>query len=103
MENIRYGKLDASIEEVHEASKKAAIHEKIMSFHDQYNSKVGNNGVRLSGGEKQRIAIVRAILKNPEIVLLDEATSAVDIETERFIQEAFIRYVKAVLRSLLRK
>lgn len=89
LDNVRYAKLHASIEEVHEACKKAAIHEKIMSFPDQYKSKVGNNGVKLSGGEKQRIAIARVILKNPGIVLLDEATSSVDTETEQVIQEAF--------------
>ncbi|TVY23227.1 Heavy metal tolerance protein [Lachnellula hyalina] len=89
MNNIRYSRIDASDSEVHEACKAAAIHDKIMSFPDGYNSTVGNNGVKLSGGEKQRVAIARAILKCPEIILLDEATSAVDTKTEQLIQEGF--------------
>ncbi|KAH8592410.1 hypothetical protein B0O99DRAFT_689564 [Bisporella sp. PMI_857] len=87
--NIRYARLTASDQEVHEACQAAAIHDKIMSFPDGYDSKVGDRGVKLSGGEKQRVAIARAILKRPEIILLDEATSAVDTETESQIQEAF--------------
>ncbi|TVY92310.1 Heavy metal tolerance protein [Lachnellula willkommii] len=89
MNNIRYSRIDASDSEVHEACKAAAIHDKIMSFPDGYNSTVGNHGVKLSGGEKQRVAIARAILKRPEIILLDEATSAVDTKTEQLIQEGF--------------
>lgn len=89
MNNIRYARLTASDKEVYEACKAAAVHDKIMSFPDGYNSKVGDRGVKLSGGEKQRVAIARAILKQPEIILLDEATSAVDTETEQLIQEGF--------------
>ena len=89
MNNIRYARITASDKEVYEACKAAAIHEKIMSFPDGYNSKVGDRGVKLSGGEKQRVAIARAILKQPQIILLDEATSAVDTETEQLIQEGF--------------
>ncbi|KAE9376692.1 hypothetical protein N431DRAFT_330918 [Stipitochalara longipes BDJ] len=89
MNNIRYARITASDKEVYEACKAAAVHEKIMSFPDGYNSKVGDRGVKLSGGEKQRVAIARAILKQPEIILLDEATSAVDTETEQLIQEGF--------------
>lgn len=91
MHNIRYAKLDAEADEVYEACKAAAVHDKIMGLPKGYNSKVGDNGVKLSGGEKQRIAIARAILKNPRIILLDEATSAVDTETEAHIQEALSR------------
>jgi ABC-type transport system involved in Fe-S cluster assembly fused permease/ATPase subunit len=89
MENVRYARLDATNEEVMEACTSAAVHEKIMSFPDQYKSKVGERGVKLSGGELQRIAIARVILKNPKIVLLDEATSAVDSSIETQIQSAF--------------
>lgn len=89
LNNIRYAKLGSSVEDVHEACKAAAIHEKIMSFPDGYQSVVGSHGVRLSGGEKQRIAIARAMLKRPEIIVLDEATSAVDSATEQLIQDAF--------------
>ncbi|EDO04003.1 hypothetical protein SS1G_06485 [Sclerotinia sclerotiorum 1980 UF-70] len=89
MNNIRYARLDATEDEVYEACKAAAVHDKILKFADGYNSKVGDRGVKLSGGEKQRVAIARAILKQPTIILLDEATSAIDTETEQKIQEGF--------------
>lgn len=88
LENVRYGRLNATDKEVVEACKAAAIHNKIMSFPDQYESTVGERGVRLSGGELQRIAIAQVLLKNPKIVMLDEATSAVDTGTEAIIQDA---------------
>ena len=91
MENVRYAKLDATDEEVHEACKAAALHDKIMTFPDQYRTKVGEQGVKLSGGELQRVAIARALLKKPPIFILDEAMSAVDTNTEAEIQEAFQR------------
>lgn len=87
MENIRYGRLDASDEEVIEASKKAHCHEFIMKMPEKYDSPVGERGVKLSGGQRQRIAIARAILKNAPIIILDEATSALDSVTEKEIQE----------------
>ncbi len=86
--NIRYAKLDATEDEVISACKVAAVHEKIMTLTDGYKTKVGENGVKLSGGELQRVAIARAILKDPKIMLLDEATSSVDTETEMKIQQA---------------
>lgn len=88
MENIRYGRLDASDKEVVEASKLANCHEFIMDIPDQYNALVGERGIKLSGGQRQRIAIARAILKNAPILILDEATSALDSVTEKMIQES---------------
>lgn len=88
MFNIRYAKPDASDEEVFEAARMAQIHDKIITWPEKYNTKVGERGLRLSGGEKQRIAIARTILKNPKIILLDEATSALDTHTERQVQLA---------------
>lgn len=88
MFNIRYAKPSATDAEVHEAARKAQIHDKVMDWPDKYESKVGDRGLRLSGGEKQRIAIARTILKDPSIILLDEATSALDTSTERQIQAA---------------
>jgi ABC-type transport system involved in Fe-S cluster assembly fused permease/ATPase subunit len=89
MENVRYSRLEATDDEVIEACKAAAVHDKIMTFPDGYKSKCGERGVKLSGGELQRIAIARIFLKDPQIVLLDEATSAVDSSIESRIQAAF--------------
>jgi len=86
MENIRYGRLDASDDEVIEAAKKAHAHEFILQTEKQYDSLVGERGVKLSGGQRQRVAIARAILKNAPILILDEATSALDSVTEKKIQ-----------------
>lgn len=87
-DNVRYSNLDATDEQVVEACKAAAIHDKILTFTDGYASIVGENGVKLSGGEVQRVAIARVILMDPKIILLDEATSAVDSHTEAQIQAA---------------
>lgn len=84
--NIRYGKPSATDKEVEEAAKLAQIHDFITSLPDGYNAEVGERGLKLSGGEKQRVAIARTILKNPSILLLDEATSALDTHTEQGIQ-----------------
>ncbi|KAI9016131.1 P-loop containing nucleoside triphosphate hydrolase protein [Hyaloraphidium curvatum] len=89
MHNIRYGKPSATDEEVIAAAKAAQLHDRIMTFPDGYNTKVGERGLRLSGGEKQRVAIARTMLKDPTIIILDEATSAMDSITERAIQESF--------------
>ena len=94
MSNVRFAKLDATDEEIKNACQSAAVHDKIMTFTEKYMSKVGEQGVKLSGGELQRIAIARAILKDPKIILLDEATSSVDSETEGKIQEALTKLSK---------
>lgn len=88
MENIRFAKPDASDEEVIEAAKNAKCHDFISELPDQYQSLVGERGIKLSGGQKQRIAIARAFLKNAPILLLDEATSSLDSVTERQIQDS---------------
>ncbi|MFZ6844554.1 ABC transporter transmembrane domain-containing protein [Undibacterium sp. RuTC16W] len=88
MENIRYGKADATDAEVIAAAKMAAAHEFIERLPEGYQSFLGERGVRLSGGQRQRIAIARALLKNPPLLLLDEATSALDAESERLVQGA---------------
>jgi ABC-type transport system involved in Fe-S cluster assembly fused permease/ATPase subunit len=94
LQNIRYARLDATDEDIKDACRAAAIHDDIESFPDKYNSKVGERGVRLSGGQLQRIAIARVLLKNPKIVLLDEATSAIDSAIEEQIQAAFRKLSK---------
>jgi len=86
--NIAYGRADASFAEIEEAAKAAKIHDFIVSLPDGYDTTVGERGLKLSGGEKQRVGIARTVLKNPRILLLDEATSALDTETERDIQES---------------
>ncbi|KAL8831896.1 MAG: hypothetical protein Q9191_000609 [Dirinaria sp. TL-2023a] len=88
MYNLKYANPSASDEQVYEACRAASIHEKILGFPDGYNARVGERGLKLSGGEKQRVAIARTILKDPRIILLDEATAALDSETEQHIQTA---------------
>jgi ATP-binding cassette subfamily B protein len=87
-DNIRYGKPDASEKEVVEAAKAAQAHDFILSFPDGYDTQLGARGVNVSGGQKQRIAIARALLVKPAVLILDDSTSAVDVETEARIQAA---------------
>ncbi|HYY09515.1 MAG TPA: ABC transporter ATP-binding protein [Kineosporiaceae bacterium] len=87
-ENLRYAREDATDAELEAAARAANIHDRIMSFDEGYDTVVGERGYRLSGGEKQRLAIARVILKDPRVLILDEATSALDTTSERLVQEA---------------
>ncbi len=93
-ENIRYGKPDATREEVIEAAKNANAHEFIMSLPDGYDTDIGQRGVKLSGGQKQRLSIARVFLKNPPILIFDEATSSLDNESEKVVQESLEKLAK---------
>ncbi|KAG8533737.1 uncharacterized protein KY384_001478 [Bacidia gigantensis] len=91
MYNLKYANQSATEAEVYAACKAACIHDQILDFPEGYNAMVGERGMKLSGGEKQRLSIARAILKNPPIILLDEATASLDSETEQHIQEALVK------------
>lgn len=93
-ENIRYGKPDATEEEIIEAAKNANAHEFIMSFPKGYNTDIGQRGIKLSGGQKQRLSIARVFLKNPPILIFDEATSALDNESEKVVQDSLEKLAK---------
>ena len=94
IDNLRYAKPEATMAEVEEAARAAAIHERVSELPEGYDTIVGERGYKLSGGEKQRVAIARVLLKDPRILLLDEATSALDTVSERLIQTALNRLME---------
>lgn len=94
MDNIRWGKDDATMEEIERAARIAEAHEFISSFPEGYQTRVGQHGVNLSGGQKQRISIARALIRKPEILILDDCTSAVDVTTEAKIKESLRTYAQ---------
>lgn len=94
-DNIAYARPGATAEEIERAARDANIHDRIMSFPEAYETITGERGYRLSGGEKQRLAIARVLLKDPPVLILDEATSALDTETERLVQEALERATRS--------
>ncbi len=94
LENLRYAKPDATQEEIEAAARAAAIHDRVMELPEGYDTIVGERGYKLSGGEKQRVAIARVLLKDPRVLILDEATSALDTVSERLIQSALDRLME---------
>ena len=94
LDNLHYAKPEATMEEVEEAARAAAIHDRISELPEGYDTVVGERGYKLSGGEKQRIAIARVLLKNSRVLILDEATSALDTVSERLIQGALARLME---------
>jgi len=100
-DNIAYGKEDAKYEDIVEAAKIAELHDFIVSLPDGYNSLVGERGTRLSGGQKQRLSIARALIVKPKILIFDDSTSSVDVETEFKIQEALMRIMKGTTTIII--
>jgi ATP-binding cassette subfamily B protein len=94
LDNLRYAKPDATMDQIEDAGRAAAIHDRVMQLPEGYDTIVGERGYKLSGGEKQRVAIARVLLKDPRILVLDEATSALDTVSERLIQTALNRLME---------
>jgi ATP-binding cassette subfamily B protein len=94
LDNLRYARPEATMEEIEAAARAAAIHDRVMELPDGYDTVVGERGYKLSGGEKQRVAIARVLIKDPRILILDEATSALDTVSERLIQAALVRLME---------
>jgi ATP-binding cassette, subfamily B, bacterial len=94
LENLRYARPEASMEEIEAAARAAAIHDRVMELPEGYDTIVGERGYKLSGGEKQRVAIARVLLKDPRVLILDEATSALDTVSERLIQAALVKLME---------
>ena len=101
MENLRWGDENASDEEVFEVSKRAQAHDFVMAFPDQYRTELGQGGSNVSGGQKQRLCIARALLKKPKILILDDSTSAVDTATEAKIRETFSTSLKNATKIII--
>ncbi len=96
-DNITFGKRDATEAEMIQAAKDAQIHDAIMAFPNRYNTLVGQKGITLSGGQQQRISIARALIRKPKILLLDDCTSALDLQTEAKLLEAIAKYNCTIL------
>ena len=94
LENIRYGRPEATFDEVVDAAKRANAHDFIMELPNGYDTDIGQRGIKLSGGQKQRLSIARVFLKNPPILIFDEATSSLDNESERVIQDSLEELAK---------
>jgi ATP-binding cassette subfamily B protein len=94
LDNLRYARPEATMEEIEAAARAAAIHDRVLELPEQYDTVVGERGYKLSGGEKQRVAIARVLLKDPRVLILDEATSALDTVSERLIQAALNRLLE---------
>ena len=101
MENIRWGREEATIEEIEEVSEIGQVQEFIHTFKEGYHTVLGQGGVNLSGGQKQRISIARALIKKPEILILDDSTSAVDVSTERKIREGLKKHLKGLTTIII--
>lgn len=107
LENLRWGRQDATYEDIIAATNKAQIHESIEAFEHQYNTIIGQRGINLSGGQKQRLAIARALLKPSALLILDDSTSALDVNTEKKLWQALdeerLTMLVVTQKSILRK